>query len=83
MNTTMIPNIIVTLSDTELMAIAEQLYNPNVNEQSVYKQIVGKGNNNESIDELFDEMNSDNFRGTLPRVIALELSNRYRKLLLK
>lgn len=79
----MITNIISTLSDTELMAIAEQLYNPNVNEQSVYKQLVGKGNNGEKVDELFFQMNSDNFRGTLPRIVALELSNRYRNLLAK
>lgn len=77
----MISNILQSLSDTEIMAIAEQLANEDSNEQMVYKQLVAKGNNNEKLEKMYQEMNSDDLRGTLPRMVALELSNRYRSLL--
>lgn len=77
----MITEILKTLSDGELMAVAEQLSNPNLDEQLLYRQIVGKGNNGETVDEMFEEMNSDNFRGTLPRLIAVELASRYKSTL--
>lgn len=77
----MISNILQSLSDTEIMAIAEQLANEDSNEQMVYKQLVTKGNNNEKLEKMYQEMNSDDLRGTLPRMVALELSNRYRSLL--
>jgi hypothetical protein len=77
----MISNILKSLSDTEIMAIAEQLATENTNEQMVYNQLIAKGNNNENLEEIYQEMNSDNFRGTLPRMVALEVSNRYRRLL--
>lgn len=74
----MIREILKTLSDGEVMAIAEQLSNPNVDEQLLYRQIISKGNNGETVDEMFDEMNSDNFRGTLPRLVAVEIAMRYK-----
>lgn len=74
----MITEILKTLSDGEVMAIAEQLANPNVDEQLLYRQVVAKGNKGETVDEMFDEMNSDNFRGTLPRLVATEISTRYK-----
>lgn len=77
----MISTILKTLSDTELMAVANQLANPNLDEQLLYRQIIGKGNEGETTKEMFDELNSDNFRGTLPRLVAVELSNRYRVLI--
>lgn len=77
----MISCILQSLSDTEIMAIAEQLANEDSNEQMVYKQLVAKGNNNEKLEKMYQEMNSDDLRGTLPRMVALELSNRYRSLL--
>jgi len=78
----MINQILKTLSDGELMAVAKQLNNPDLNEQLLYRQIVSKGNEGETVDEMFDEMNNDDFRGTLPRLIAVELANRYKELLI-
>jgi hypothetical protein len=78
----MIKGILQTLSDGELMAIAEQLANPKVDEQLLYRQIISKGNKGETVEEMFEEMNSDNFRGTLPRLIALEIAVRYKTHLL-
>ena len=75
----MITEILKTLSDGELMAIAEQMSNSELDEQLLYRQIVSKGNEGETVEEMFEEMTSDPFRGTLPRLIALELSNRLRK----
>ena len=77
----MISTILKTLSDTELMAVANQLANPSLDEQLLYRQIIGKGNEGETTDEMFKELNSDSFRGTLPRLVAVELSNRYKVLL--
>lgn len=77
----MISCILQSLSDTEIMAIAEQLANEDSNEKMVYKQLVAKGNNNEKLEKMYQEMNSDDLRGTLPRMVALELSNRYRSLI--
>jgi len=73
----MITEILKTLSDGELMAITKQLNNPHVDEQLVYKQLIAKGNNDESLEDMYDEMNSDSFRGTLPRLVAAELANRF------
>lgn len=72
----MIKNILRTLSDVEIMSIAEQLSNEDINEQMVYRQIVSKSNCNDTLEKMYSEMNSDNFRGTLPRFVALELANR-------
>lgn len=74
-----ITRILKTLSDGELIVIAEQLTNEKLDEKLLFKQIVSKGNEGETINEMYDEVNSDNFRGTLPRLIALELANRYRE----
>jgi hypothetical protein len=78
-----IKGILKTLSDGELMAIAKQLADETVNEQMVYNQLVNKGNKNEKLVEMYDEMNSDNLRGTLPRLVALELADRYKELILR
>ncbi len=77
----MISTILKTLSDTELIAVANQLANPNLDEQLLYRQIVSKGNKGETTDEMFNELNSDNFRGTLPRLVAVELSTRFKVLI--
>jgi hypothetical protein len=77
----MIKEILETLSDGELMVIAQELADPNIDEQMVYLQITGKGNDGEMIDEMYDEMNSDSFRGTLPRLVAVELAKRYKQLI--
>ena len=77
----MIQNILITLSDTELISIADQLSDDNYNDQSIYNQIISKGNNDEKLSELIEEMNSDNFRGTLPRLVAKESSSRLSRLL--
>jgi hypothetical protein len=77
----MISNILKSLSDTEIMAIAEQLSNENCDDQMVYKQLIAKGNNGESLVQMYNEMNSDYLRGTLPRKVAFEISNRYRSLI--
>jgi hypothetical protein len=76
----MIKEILETLSDGELMVIAQELADPNIDEQMVYLQITGKGNDGEMIDEMYDEMSSDSFRGTLPRLVAVELAKRYKQL---
>jgi hypothetical protein len=76
-NNYMITEILKTLSDGELIAITNQLNNPHVDEQLVYKQLIAKGNNDESLEDMYDEMNSDSFRGTLPRLVASELANRF------
>ena len=77
-----IKGILKTLSDGELMAIAKQLADETVNEQMVYNQLINKGNKNEKITEMYHEMNSDKLRGTLPRLVAVELANRYKELIL-
>ena len=77
-----IKGILKTLSDGELMEIAKQLANETVNEQMIYKQLINKGNKNENITQMYDEMNSDKLRGTLPRLVALELAKRYKELIL-
>lgn len=76
-----IKGILETLSDGELIAIAKQLATEEVNEQMVYKQLIGKGNKDERICDMYEEMNSDNLRGTLPRLVALELANRYKEII--
>lgn len=77
----MISEILKGLSDTEVIAIAEQLANPNCDEQLVYRQLVAKGNSGESLDEMYKEMSSDEFRGTLPRFVAVEIARRYKIIL--
>jgi hypothetical protein len=79
----LIKNILNTLSDGELMVIADQLANPNIDEQGVYKQLIAKGNHSETMNQMYDEMNSDTFRGTLPRLVAVELSTRYKALIMR
>jgi hypothetical protein len=79
----MITEILKTLSDVELIAISEQLASEFIDEQSIYNQIISKGNLGESLDDMYNEMNSDSFRGTLPRLVALELSFRLRMVLSK
>jgi hypothetical protein len=58
----MITEILKTLSDGELVAITKQLNNPDINEQLVYKQLVSKGNNDELIEDMYDEMNGIKFK---------------------
>jgi hypothetical protein len=77
----MIKEILETLSDGELMVITQELANPNVDEQVVYHQITNKGNSGEIVSQMYDEMNSDTFRGTLPRLVSVELAKRYKKLI--
>ena len=79
----LIKNILNTLSDGELMVIADQLANPNIDEQGVYKQLIAKGNHSETMNQMYDEMNSDTFRGTLPRLVAVELATRYKGLIMR
>ena len=75
----MIKIILETLSDVEIMAIAEQLANENIDEQLIYRQILSKSNcSDDTLQIMYSEMNSDTFRGTLPRFVALELSRRLR-----
>jgi hypothetical protein len=77
----MISTILKTLSDTEIMAVANQLASTDLDEQLLYRQIVAKGNNGETTDEMFKELNQDNFRGTLPRLVAVELADRYKNVI--
>jgi hypothetical protein len=81
--TMVIKNILKTLSDGELMAIVDQLANVDIDEQLVYKQLIAKGNLDETLDQMYHEMNSDELRGTLPRMVASELSTRYKKLIMR
>lgn len=78
----MIDNILKSLSHTEIMVIAEQLFNENIDENLIYKQLLNKGNDGMTESDMFDEMNSDEFRGTLPRMVAIELASRLREELL-
>lgn len=77
----MIKEILKTLSDTEIMAVADQLVDPNIDETFVYHQLVSKSNVDTSIDQMFDEVNSDQVRGTLPRLVMNEITKRFRDLL--
>lgn len=79
----MIDDILKTLSDTELMVIADELLNTEVDEISLYKMIAKKGNKGETIKDIVGEVKSDKFRGTLPRAIAIELASRYRLVIQK
>lgn len=64
----MIKDILTTLSDTELAAISQEINNPSVTNLSIYKQLMGKSNDDDIIDtEDFDD---------LPKLVANELVNR-------
>lgn len=79
----MIKEILKSLSDTEIMVIAQELANVDIDEDMVYRQLISKANNGEEFDGLYEEMNSDDRRGTLPRLVAVELAERLRENLLK
>lgn len=76
-----ITQILKTLSHSEIMCIAEQLDNPDISDQTVYDQLIAKGNEGETLKDMVFEMTSDNMRGTLPRLVALELSERLQEVL--
>lgn len=46
----MISEIIKTLSDTEVVAIAKEVIDPKVDNLTIYKQLSSKNNEDESID---------------------------------
>jgi len=77
----MINNILKTLSDTEIMAVADQLTDPKVDELFVYRQLVSKANDPVELEDMFNEVNSDGIRGTLPRLVLSEITQRYREIL--
>lgn len=79
----MITEILKSLSDTEIMVIAEELRNPEVDENMVYHQLVAKGNEGQDLEDIYGEVTSDNVRGTLPRMVAFELAQRLRETLLR
>ena len=64
----MLTDILKTLSDTELVAISQEITNPAVPNISIYKQLVAKENDGESID-VNDFTN-------LPNLVITELSIR-------
>jgi hypothetical protein len=75
----MIQDILKTLSDTELMAISKQLCDVRVDESLIWAQLVAKSNNGDRLCDLIKEAKHDDFRGTLPRLVSLELSERLLK----
>lgn len=72
----MLIDILQSLSDTEIMIIAEELQNSEINEKNIYKQLIAKSNLGENLCDIYNELNSDSFRGTLPRLVAGELAKR-------
>lgn len=75
----MIQSILETLSDTELMAISKQLGDIRIDENLIWSQLVAKANQGQTYEDLVNQAKSDYFRGTLPRLVALELSQRLLK----
>lgn len=75
----MIQDILKTLSDTELMAISKQLGDIRIDESLIWAQLVAKDNKGQTIHDIVTQAKYDSFRGTLPRLVALELSKRLLK----
>lgn len=75
----MIQEILKTLSDTELFAITAQLNDENIDDNLIWAQLEAKGNKGEKMEDIVDEAMIDSFRGTLPRLLCLELSKRLLK----
>jgi hypothetical protein len=67
----MIKEILKTLSDTEIVVIANEINNPDISNLSIYKQLMGKENDGDVID-------SDDF-DKLPSSIINELAIRLLK----
>jgi hypothetical protein len=74
----MIQDILKTLSDTELMGISKQLGDIR-DENLVWAQLVAKANEGQTLCDIINQAKFDSFRGTLPRLVALELSKRLLK----
>lgn len=75
----MIQDILKTLSDTELMAISKQLGDIRIDESLIWAQLVAKDNKGQTLCDIINQAKFDSFRGTLPRLVALELSKRLLK----
>lgn len=75
----MIQSILETLSDTELMAISKQLGDIRIDENLIWAQLVAKANQSQTLCDVINQAKFDSFRGTLPRLVALELSQRLLK----
>lgn len=55
----MIKNIIKTLSDTELVAISQEIVNPSIPNITIYRQLMAKRNINDDFnDSDFNELSS-------------------------
>jgi hypothetical protein len=83
MKTKMITNLLKSLSDTELTAIAKELNNPEIKNITIYKQLMSKisddviTDNKSFIDELKEDRSRDDTAITnLACKIALELTER-------
>jgi hypothetical protein len=59
--------ILKTLSDTEITAIAYELADPSIDNQSIYNQLAGKSNGEKPSIEMIS---------ILPTLVAVELSDR-------
>jgi hypothetical protein len=62
----MVTEILKTLSDTELTAIAQELNNPKIDNLAIYNQLVAKSNYPTDMSDFL----------TLPTKVAVELSER-------
>jgi len=71
----MIQDILKSLSDTEIMAIAKELDNPMIPNQTILKQLMAKSNS-QNPERMVEELTSPDI---LPIKVAVELSDRLRE----
>jgi hypothetical protein len=63
----MLKDILKSLSDTEITAIAYEVANPSIPNVSIYNQLVGKSNDDDSIGDDFQNLSV---------LVGVELANR-------
>lgn len=69
-----IPQILKTLSDTELIVLAEEVNNPDISNMDILEQLFSKANYNFNKSDLYIEVVNK-----LPENLCLELSERLRE----
>lgn len=68
-----IPQILKTLSDTEIIVLAEEINNPDISNFDILEQLFSKANYNFNKSDLYNEIVEK-----LPENLCLELSKRLR-----
>lgn len=69
-----VPQILKTLSDTELIVLAEEVNNPEIQNLAILEQLFNKANYNFNKADLYNEIVQN-----LPQELCLELSVRLKE----